>query len=114
MYLFQHGFNVVFATKNKRFTHLVNFGNFLDFLMFLTSLVYVFAYYKGWRLHTFLEVLEPWQLGEVYWRNYMSSPINESGLLISFAIILWLKILYSFKLINITGGIYAILTKIFS
>ena len=28
-------------------------------------------------------------------------------------LILWLKIAYSFKLINITGGIFAVLTRIF-
>jgi len=113
MYLLQHAFNVVFATKNKRFTHLVNFGNFLDFIMFLISLVYIFTFYKGWRLNTFLQVLEPWELGQIYWENYMNSPVNENAVLIAFAIVLWLKIAYAFKLINLTGGIYAIVVKLF-
>ncbi len=54
MFIFQHIFNVIFATKNKRYTHLLNFGNFLDFGMFLVTIVYLFAFYKDWRLNTFL------------------------------------------------------------
>ncbi|CDW87773.1 transient receptor potential cation subfamily member 4 [Stylonychia lemnae] len=114
MILLQHGYNVVFATKNKRFTHLVNFGNFLDFSMFLITLLYSFSYYKGWRYDTWLQILSPKELGKIYWENYMRSPINENAVLISFMIVLWLKVAYQFKLISRTGGIYAIMIKLFN
>lgn len=52
-------------------------------------------------------------MGRIYWDNYITSPINENGLLIAFAIILWIKVIYTFKLINLTGGIYAMLIKLF-
>lgn len=44
----------------------------------------------------------------------MRSPINESAILIAFMIVMWLKIAYQFKLINLTGGIYAVLVKLFN
>lgn len=58
--------------------------------------------------------MEPGELGETYWSNYMDSPVNENAVLISYMIILWLKVAYQFKLINRTGGIYAILIKLFN
>lgn len=63
MYIIQHGFNVVFATKNKRFTHLLNFGNLLEFFAFLVTLLYTFTFYKGYRLNSFLVSLTNWELG---------------------------------------------------
>ena len=112
MFIFQHIFDVVYATKNNRYTHLLNFGNLLDFAMFLTTIVYLFAFYKDWRYNTFLQILTPAQLGQYYWDNYTSTPISEMGILISLGIILWLRVVFSFKLFSLTAGIFAIVTKI--
>jgi len=38
--------------------------------------------------------MEPIELGELYWSNYMRSPINENAVLISFMIVLWVKVAY--------------------
>lgn len=59
----QHGFNVVFAVKNKRTPHLANVGNFMDFVMLMDSLLYIFTVYRGWRFDTWLQVMTPEALG---------------------------------------------------
>lgn len=113
MYLLQHAYDVVFATKNKRVTHLAHFGNFIDFFMFLVSLVYVFVFYKDWRYDTFLKQMGTWELGRTYFLNYIISNFNENAILIVYQTLLWIKVAYCFKLINLTGAIFAILTKLF-
>ncbi len=52
--LFQHAFSVVFSVKNKRSPHLLNLGYFLDFILVMDGLLYIFTVYKGWRYDTFL------------------------------------------------------------
>ena len=56
--IFQHMFNVIFAVKNKRSPHLANLGNFLDFVLIMDGLLYIFTAYRGWRWDTFLGNLD--------------------------------------------------------
>jgi hypothetical protein len=59
-YFFQHIFNVIFATKNKRIVHFVNIDNFLDFMVFAVGWSYVSIIYKSYRLNTFLQYTTPY------------------------------------------------------
>lgn len=59
LFFFQRIFDAIFAGKNKRIPHLVNFGFLLDFTIFLIGLIYIFIYYKDWRWDTWLRTLTP-------------------------------------------------------
>lgn len=54
LYFFQHMFNAIFATKNKRVMNIVSLENFLDFMIFVVGMSYMFIVYKSYRYNTFL------------------------------------------------------------
>jgi hypothetical protein len=83
--------NVIFAVKNKRTPHLGNLGNFLDFVLLMDSLLYIFTVYKGYRLDTFLGYPSPSTIGDRFWINYIESPINENAVLIVYGIAMWIR-----------------------
>ena len=111
--IFQHMFSVIFAVKNKRSPHLANIGNFLDFVLIMDGLLYIFTAYRGWRWDTFLGNLDNEQLGAKYWDNYQKSPINENAVLIVYGIAIWLRCFYQLKLLRPFVGLFAIVEKLF-
>jgi len=112
--MFQHMWNVIFAVKNKRTPHLGNLGNFLDFILLMDSLLYIFTVYKGYRLNTFLGNPTPSDIGRVTWENYAISPINENAVLIVYGIAMWMRCFYTLKLFRPLAGIIAIGEKLFT
>lgn len=112
MYIFQHAFNVVFATKNKRVTNLVNMGNFIDASYFITTGIYLGIIYEVFRTNTWVYILSDDELGRVYWDNMMNSYVNENILLFVIGFIIWAKAFYQLKLISITGSQFAIMGKL--
>jgi hypothetical protein len=109
----QHAWDVIFAVKNKRIPHLLNAGNFFDFILLMDSLLYVFTVYKGYRLDTFLGNPEWPVIGDRYWRNYEKSPINENAVLIVYGLAMWVRCFYSLKLFRPFAEIFAITEKLF-
>jgi hypothetical protein len=114
LFLFQKIFDAIFAGKNKRVPHLVNANNFLDFVIFIIGLFYIFVVYKGWRWDTWLRSLTPLELAWEYWRNYSTSVWNENAILIAYGISFWMKAFIQLKLISITGSLFAIMVKLLS
>lgn len=111
--MFQHAWNVIFAVKNKRSPHLLNLGNFLDFTLLMTSLIYVFTIYKGYRLDTFLGFPTNEIIGDIYWMNYIKSPINENAVLIVYGVAMWMRCFYCLKLFRPLAGVFALAEKLF-
>jgi hypothetical protein len=111
--VFQHMWSVIFAVKNKRTPHLGNLGNFLDFVLLMDSLLYIFTVYKGYRLDTFLGNPTPSDIGNRVWQNYVASPINENAVLIVYGIAMWMRCFYTLKLFRPLAGIIAIAEKLF-
>lgn len=90
----------------------VNATNILDFGIFFIGLFYIIVVYKDFRYNTFLAELEPRQEAELYFKNWVESPINEPGLLAAYLTVLWLKVFINLKLISIFGQMFAILERL--
>jgi len=111
-FLFQHIFNGIFAAKMKRNMRFVNATNILDFGIFFVGLIYIVVVYKDFRYNTFLAELEPRQEAELYFKNWVESPISEPGLLSAYLTILWLKVFINLKLISLFGQMFAVLERL--
>jgi len=112
LFLFQHLYDAIFATKNKRVMQCTNLGMLLDFSIFQVSWVYIIIVYKDFRFDTFLRDLNPYEEATAYWINYINSPVNENVLLVVFMTFLWLKAFYQLKLFQLFASLFAILEKL--
>mmetsp|Transcript_22915 Transcript_22915/g.22215 ORF Transcript_22915/g.22215 Transcript_22915/m.22215 type:complete len:92 (-) Transcript_22915:728-1003(-) len=66
-YFFQHAWDGIFATKNKRVMHFASFDNFLDFMLFATGFSYAMIVYKKYMFDTFLQELTAYEQAAIYW-----------------------------------------------
>lgn len=73
---------------------MVNLGNFLDFMIFFISFIYFMIFIKDWKYDTFLKYRPPIEEAYVYYDNYVTSIINENGILLCYGIIFWIKAFY--------------------
>lgn len=111
MFLFGHIFEAIFATKNNRTPHIINFANFCDLAFFLIGLTYIFIVYKDFRLNTWLNGYNELELADAYWNNYLRSPWNEPMILTTYGLFLWLRCFYQLKLISFSGPLFAVLER---
>ena len=103
MFFFQHMFNGIFATKNKRVMHYVNIQTFLDFMIFTVGMSYMFIVYKSYRFNTFLINFTPEQEAFVYWMNYQNNVVNENMILFVYCFLLWSKAFLRLTLFPVVG-----------
>ena len=90
----------------------VNVSNILDFMIFFVGLFYIVVVYKDFRYDTFLADHEEFDEAQLYFLNWMTSPINEPALLSVYLTILWLKVAINLKLISIFGHLFGIMERL--
>ena len=84
-----------------------NFENVLDTITLFCGMTYLIIILKDYRYDTFLTNPGPIEEAIIYYRNYTSSPVNENMLLFIIGFLLWLKAVYQFKFIELTGDTFS-------
>ena len=112
LFFFQHMFNGIFSTKNKRVMHYVSMQTFLDFMIFTVGMSYMFIVYKSYRQNTFLINFTADEEAFVYWMNYQNNIVNENLILFVYCFILWSKAFLRLTLFPVVGELAATLRKV--
>lgn len=114
MFAFQHIFNIVYASINRRMIDPYSFLNLLDlvvFAFFFTNIMvtYVYDLYGTW---TDYPLIGQETLAMIYTRHYYGGWINDQVIWILCIIILWVRVFYFLRFNEPMGKFVGIVERL--
>ena len=91
MYVFQLFYNAMFAGRNKRYMKYFSFENLLDTVIMLVEMAYLSILLRDYCYDTFLKIRIEQEMVQVFYDNYIASPVNENVILLILGILFWIK-----------------------
>lgn len=113
MYVFQQFYQATYAGRNKRIMAYFQFENVLDTVILFVGMSYLIIILRDYRYDTFLKDQSLEEEAQIYFRQYVGSPVNEALLLFIAGTLLWIKAFHQLKYLELTGSLYQILALLF-
>jgi hypothetical protein len=89
------------------------FEYMLDVCILLVNMSYLVIILRDWRYGTFLQDMSKEETAQIFWKQYSESPVNEHVLLLTIAILLWMKAFSQMKYLEFTGQLYQLMGLLF-